>query len=67
MPLTPSHLTLDDALRAAINLLRDSAESRKMPSGVELPEAAADLHAAAADLLEDALRDSRAAVAATRR
>lgn len=32
-------LALADALRLAINVLRDSAESRKMPSGVVLDDA----------------------------
>lgn len=42
----------DIALTAAINLLRDSIESGKMPSGVPLPPDAADLHAQAAGHLE---------------
>jgi len=41
-------VTLDDALRLAVNLLRDSAESRKMPSGAQLDQAAASLHSASA-------------------
>lgn len=51
-------LALEDALRAAINVLRDSAESRRMPSGEALTSAAVDVHAGAADLLEDVLRDT---------
>lgn len=42
----------DIALTAAINLLRDSIESGKMPSGSPLPPDAADLHAQAAGHLE---------------
>ena len=38
-------LTLADALRLAINALRHSAESRKMPSGVGGDDAEAELHA----------------------
>ena len=44
-----------DALRLAINVLRDVAESRKMPSGVELDQASADLHSDAAETLETSL------------
>lgn len=44
-----------DALRLAINVLRDVAESRKMPSGVGLDQATADLHADAAETLEASL------------
>jgi hypothetical protein len=46
-----------DALRLAINVLKDVAESQKMPSGVELDQAAADLHADAAESLEATLAD----------
>ena len=52
-------LTLADALRLAINVLRDSVESRKMPSGVDLDNAAAELHASAADVLIDSLEQMR--------
>lgn len=52
-------MTPADALLLAINLLRDSAESRKMPSGIELDEAAAELHADAADTLETSLQELR--------
>ncbi|MDF0506629.1 hypothetical protein POK33_38405 [Burkholderia cenocepacia] len=46
------NLTVADALRLAINTLRDVAESRKMPSGVVLDGATAKLHADAAAVLE---------------
>jgi hypothetical protein len=49
-------MTVAEALRLAINVLRDSAESRKMPSGVELDEVTAALHASAADVLDDSLK-----------
>lgn len=45
----------DIALRAAINLLRDSAECGRMPSGEKLPPDAVELHRQAAERL-DALR-----------
>ena len=48
--------TLADALRAAVNVLRDSAESGRMPSGEVLPSAALAVHAEAADRLEAELR-----------
>ena len=48
-------LTPADALRLAINALRDVAESRKMPSGEALDAATADLHADAADALSESL------------
>jgi len=44
------------ALRAAINLLRDSIESRRMPSGLPLDAAMAGLHEHAAHRLEMLLR-----------
>ncbi|WP_175712420.1 hypothetical protein [Burkholderia ambifaria] len=50
---------LADALRLAINVLRDSAESREMPSGVDLDNATAELHAIAADVLDDSLEQLR--------
>lgn len=53
-------LALTDALRAAVNVLRDSAEARRMPSGEALPEPAAAAHAHAADLLEEVLQDAAA-------
>jgi hypothetical protein len=48
-------LTVADALRLAINALRDSAEAHKMPSGVGLDDATAALHASAADMLTASL------------
>jgi hypothetical protein len=54
-----STLTTALALRAAINVLRDSAESRKMPSGVTLDEASVQLHLDAAETLEESLSDLR--------
>ncbi len=44
------------AFRAAINILRDSVESGRMPSGEPLHPDAADLHRRAADHLETLLR-----------
>jgi hypothetical protein len=52
-------LTTALALRAAINVLRDSAESRKMPSGKPLEEASVQLHFDAAETLEESLSDLR--------
>jgi len=43
------------ALRAAVNVLRDSIESGRMPSGIALPPDAADLHERAARHLETRL------------
>jgi hypothetical protein len=40
------------ACRAAINVLRDSVESRRMPSGLDLTPDAADVHERAARYLE---------------
>jgi hypothetical protein len=54
---TMSNLTVADALRLAINMLRDSAESRKLPSGMDLEESIANLHADAADTLAASLSD----------
>lgn len=48
-------ILLSDALRLGINVLRDVAESRKMPSGIEVDQTTADLHAEAADQLESSL------------
>lgn len=48
-------LTLADALRLAINVLRDAAESRKMPSGEVLDDITAELHTSAADVLNQSL------------
>ena len=44
------------ALRAAINVLRDTIESRRMPSGQPLARDAAELHERAVDRLETLLR-----------
>lgn len=52
-------LTVALALRTAINVLRDSAESRKMPSGEPLDEASVQLHFDAAETLEESLSDLR--------
>lgn len=41
--------------RAAINVLRDSVESQRMPSGEPLAPDALALHARAADHIEDLL------------
>lgn len=46
-----------DALRLAINLLRVAAESRRLPSGIELDDPTAGLHADAADTLATSLAD----------
>ncbi|MCA8198506.1 hypothetical protein [Burkholderia vietnamiensis] len=54
-----SNLTPAIALRAAINVLRDSAESRKMPNGELLTDAVVQLHFDAADTLEESLPDLR--------
>ncbi|WP_200889183.1 hypothetical protein [Caballeronia zhejiangensis] len=54
-----SNLTPALALRAAINLLRDSAESRKMPNGEPLTDAVVQFHLDAADTLEESLTDLR--------
>ena len=51
-----------DALRLAINVLRDSAESRHMPSGVELNDACVNLHLDASEALEQCLTDLAADV-----
>jgi len=48
-------VTPADALRLAINVLRDTAESRQMPSGIAIDQATADLHADAADTLQTSL------------
>lgn len=50
-------LTPADALRLAINALRDAAESRRMPSGTELDEATVALHAEAAETLQGSLAE----------
>lgn len=53
-------MTTADALRLAINVLRDAAESRRLPSGSELDDAAVDLHVDAAETLEASLADLKA-------
>ena len=52
-------MTPADALRLAINVLRDTAESRRMPSGLAIESSTADLHADAAETLEATLADLR--------
>ncbi len=52
-------LTVADAIRLAINALRDVSESHKMPSGIELDKATAELHASAADVLDESLKQLR--------
>ncbi|BCQ28822.1 hypothetical protein NK8_70120 (plasmid) [Caballeronia sp. NK8] len=54
-----SNLTPALALRAAINVLRDSAESRKMPNVEPLTDASVQVHFDAADLLDESLSDLR--------
>lgn len=54
-----STLTVAFALRAAINVLRDSAESRKMPNGDPLTDVVVQLHFDAAETLEESLSDLR--------
>lgn len=58
-PSTPIMTDDEIAFRAAINLLRDSIESGRMPSGLSLPPDAADLHERAAKHLEGLLRHGR--------
>ena len=52
-------LTTELALKAAINVLRDSAYCRKMPSGEHLDDASVALHFDAANTLEASLSDLR--------
>ncbi|MDR5785237.1 hypothetical protein P9281_01490 [Caballeronia sp. LP003] len=54
-----TELTTALALRTAINVLRDSAESRRMPSGEPLDEASVNLHLDATEVLEDTLSTLR--------
>jgi hypothetical protein len=57
--MTDNEHTMTDneiAFRAAINVLRDTLESRRMPSGVPLAPDAAELHERAARHLEMLLR-----------
>ena len=51
---------LELALRAALNILRDSIESRRMPSGEPLDDAACALQERAVETLEARLRDEQA-------
>lgn len=44
------------ALRAALNVLRDSVESGRMPSGLPLEPPGRDMHERAIDRLEGLLR-----------
>jgi hypothetical protein len=46
------------ALEAAINILRDSVESQRMPSSLPLQPDAVEIHARAADHLERLLRET---------
>ncbi len=58
-PTSPTGPIMTDdeiAFRAAINILRDSIESGRMPSGLPLAPDAADLHERAAHHLEAMLR-----------
>lgn len=54
-----STLTTALALRAVINVLRDSAESRRMPSGDPSDDASVKLHLDAAETLGESLADLR--------
>ena len=54
-------MNLDEAtLRAALNVLRDSVESGRMPSGLPLEPAAREMHERAIDHLEPLLRQVQA-------
>jgi hypothetical protein len=57
--MSTDRLTVALALRAAINVLRDSAESRRMPCGEPLDDATVELHLDAAETLEESLSDLR--------
>lgn len=54
---------LELALRAALNILRDSVESERMPSGEPLTEEMRILHEQAIDTLAEQLRKELAAQA----
>lgn len=57
-------MSMDEAaLRAALNVLRDSVESGRMPSGLPLEPPARDMHERAIDRLEGLLRRLQAATA----
>jgi hypothetical protein len=58
-PTDPIMTDDEIALRAAINILRDSIESGRMPSGLPLRPDAADLHERAAQHLEGLLRKAQ--------
>ncbi len=50
-------MTMDEvALRAALNVLRDSVESKRMPSGLPLEGDGLEVHEKAIDHLEAMLR-----------
>lgn len=54
-------MSMDEAaLRAALNVLRDSVESGRMPSGLPLEPTARDMHERAIDHLEPLLRQVEA-------
>lgn len=57
--VTLPEMTNANALRLAINVLRDSAEPRRMPSGPELDDAAAGLNARSADVPDEPLEPRR--------
>jgi hypothetical protein len=49
---------IEIAYQAAINVLRDSVECQRMPSGLPLQPDAVEIHARSADVLERLLRQS---------
>ncbi|CDN90571.1 hypothetical protein BN948_05016 [Hydrogenophaga intermedia] len=54
-----STMTTADALRLAINVLRDCAESGRMPSGIDLDSDSIALQVEAAEILDEALKTLR--------
>jgi hypothetical protein len=52
---------IEIALHAAINVLRDTVECQRMPSGLPLQPDAVQVHALAADRLERLLRETAGA------
>ena len=61
MAASENTMSIDEAaLRAALNVLRDSVESGRMPSGLPLEPAARDMHERAIERLEAVLRDVQA-------
>ncbi|WP_162182759.1 hypothetical protein [Hydrogenophaga intermedia] len=52
-------MTTADALRLAINVLRDCAESGRMPSGIDLDSDSIALQVEAAEILDEALKTLR--------